>query len=389
MRYSFMRSSHWLSAALALCTAGAVQAQQAQIAISGGSATDVLGNASNAVTVSPSALFSSDPRLVFSLGGSGTRFGNDAWSLSGRGGLAARAPMGPAALTVNAGYSATTTSYNNSYGLGEAVPALELSLGSFTVFGGARALLGEVSLAQQSRVPGLPGTPPSVSSSTVQASNQAIGPLGGARWRLVAPTGESLELGVRADRLAMNGSTITDQQISATFGQGPVTIGGVAGTLRTSASNETFGSGSVSVLLNSIWSLDFAAGSYASNPVLEIPSGRFASAGLSIRFGGPAAPSLPYSTHDGITRLTLRADDATSVDVAGDFSNWNPVPARRCEDGRWCADIRIPPGRYRYAFRVDGGKWTVPDGSSTVDDDFGGKVAWLDVPSSPSSGGSR
>ena len=120
-----------------------------------------------------------------------------------------------------------------------------------------------------------------------------------------------------------------------------------------------------------------------------MPGGRFASAGLSLRFGAPPGVSLPYSTHDGITRLTLHDRNATHVEVAGDFSNWNPVPARRCEDGSWCADIRIPPGHYRYAFRVDGQRWTVPEGGSARDDEFGGKVAWLDVPTSPSSGGGR
>lgn len=369
--------------------AGTARAQQAQISVSGGSATDVLGNASNAVTVSPSVFLSSDPRLVLTLGGGATRFQNDAWSLAGRGNLAARAPFGPFALTFNGGYSATTTSYQNAYGLGEALPAAELSFGALTLFGGARALIGNVSITQQ-RVPGgLPGAPSSVASTTTQATNQAVGPVGGAQLRTVASTGEVFQLGLRADRLAMNGGPITDQQISASFAQGQITVSGVVGTLTAPNTDDAFGSAGLSIALNAALNLDIAAGSYASNPVLEMPGGRFATVGLSMRFGAPPAVALPYSTHDGITRLTLKDDRATQVDVAGDFSNWNPVPARRCDHGTWCAEIRIPPGHYRYAFRVDGSRWTVPDGSSAVDSDFGGKVAWLDVPPSPSSGGAR
>ena len=385
-----MRTHQWVPVALAFATAGIGGAQQAQISMSGGSATDVLGNTSNAVTVAPSLFLSSDPRFVLTLGGSGTRFQNDAWSLAGRGGVAVREPMGPLALTLNGSYGATFTSYNNSYGLGEAIPAVELSLGPATVYGGARALIGSASIAQQSAVPGtLPGAPSRLSSNTTQASNQALGPLGGARLRVSAPTGETFELGIRADRMAMNASTFTEQQASASFSQGATTLSGVVGMLTQPSSTETFGSAALSFALNGSLSLDVGAGSYASNPVLEMPGGRFASVGLSMRFGAPSAPRLPYSTHDGVTRLSIRADQATSVEVAGDFSNWNPVTARRCEDGTWCAKIRIPPGHYRYAFRVDGREWTVPEGSSAMDSDFGGKVAWLDVPSSPSSGGSR
>ena len=40
---------------------------------------------------------------------------------------------------------------------------------------------------------------------------------------------------------------------------------------------------------------------------------------------------------------------------------------------------RIPPGQYRYAFRVDDKEWKVPEGAAASDDDFGGKSAWLVV----------
>jgi hypothetical protein len=45
----------------------------------------------------------------------------------------------------------------------------------------------------------------------------------------------------------------------------------------------------------------------------------------------------------------------------------------------WYADLKIPPGQYRYAFRVNGIEWRVPDGATAVKDDFGGKSAWLTV----------
>jgi hypothetical protein len=41
--------------------------------------------------------------------------------------------------------------------------------------------------------------------------------------------------------------------------------------------------------------------------------------------------------------------------------------------------VRIDPGEYRYAFRVNGSAWTVPDDVAAVDDGFGGRSAWLSV----------
>jgi hypothetical protein len=61
---------------------------------------------------------------------------------------------------------------------------------------------------------------------------------------------------------------------------------------------------------------------------------------------------------------------------------WNDrqaVPAVRAENGVWYADLRIPPGQYRYAFRIDGRAWRVPEHAVAVDDGFGGKAAYVTV----------
>ena len=81
----------------------------------------------------------------------------------------------------------------------------------------------------------------------------------------------------------------------------------------------------------------------------------------------------------GFTRLVIRADDASRVDVAGDFTNWKPIATHRAPNGVWYVDLRIAPGQYRYAFRVNGSEWRVPEGVTAVNDDLGGKSAWLVV----------
>jgi hypothetical protein len=65
--------------------------------------------------------------------------------------------------------------------------------------------------------------------------------------------------------------------------------------------------------------------------------------------------------------------------VAGDFTNWKPIAMHRAPNGVWYVDLKIPAGQYRYSFRENGRAWRAPDGVATVDDDFGGKSAWLTV----------
>ena len=114
------------------------QQTQGQIAVVGGTATDVLGIASSAVTVAPSLTITPDPRLSVAVGGSGTRFNNQQWSLGGGATLAARAPIAAhAAFTFNGNAGATGTSYHVSYLTADLLPALEASFGVVTLYGGA------------------------------------------------------------------------------------------------------------------------------------------------------------------------------------------------------------------------------------------------------------
>src|SRR5438552_18987262 len=93
-----MRRAEWLCrTVVVLATASSTlvaQQTQGHIAVVGGTATDVVGLTSRAVTIAPSLSLAADPRLTFSVGASGTRFDNAQWSASGLAAAAARAPMG-------------------------------------------------------------------------------------------------------------------------------------------------------------------------------------------------------------------------------------------------------------------------------------------------------
>ena len=65
-------------------------------------------------------------------------------------------------------------------------------------------------------------------------------------------------------------------------------------------------------------------------------------------------PSAPTATPDGVL-FTLQALDAERVHLAGDFNDW-ALDGSEMEpvDGVWTKLVKLPPGRYRYRFVVDG-----------------------------------
>ena len=90
-------------------------------------------------------------------------------------------------------------------------------------------------------------------------------------------------------------------------------------------------------------------------------------------------------TEPGATRpIELRLNaPASQVVVVGDFNDWDPdaTPLRPGnEGGTWRVELRLPPGRYRYTFLVDGRRW-VPDPAEprAADDDFGAPTSVLTV----------
>ena len=66
--------------------------------------------------------------------------------------------------------------------------------------------------------------------------------------------------------------------------------------------------------------------------------------------------------------------------IAGDFTDWKPVPMER-HDNEWRFPVALPPGAYRFAFRDRNGEWFVPASvPNRLDDGMGGWVAVLVVP---------
>ncbi len=76
----------------------------------------------------------------------------------------------------------------------------------------------------------------------------------------------------------------------------------------------------------------------------------------------------------GRTQFVLVAKDAKNVSLVGDFNDWSlsATPLTRSDgNGVWWVTVPLVPGRYRFAYVVDGTLWRPDPESPAADDEFG------------------
>lgn len=86
--------------------------------------------------------------------------------------------------------------------------------------------------------------------------------------------------------------------------------------------------------------------------------------------GRPATGAPPA----GQTQFVLVAKGAKAVSLVGDFNDWNlsATPLERADsNGVWWVTVPLVPGRYRYAYVVDGSIWRPDPQAPAADDEFG------------------
>jgi hypothetical protein len=93
--------------------------------------------------------------------------------------------------------------------------------------------------------------------------------------------------------------------------------------------------------------------------------------------GDAAAPAVVY------VQFTVKAADAQTVAVAGDFNSWSADAGMLRDpdgDGVWVGLVPLEPGVHKYMFVMDGKTWvTDPRAESYVDDGFGMRNAVIAV----------
>lgn len=164
-----------------------------------------------------------------------------------------------------------------------------------------------------------------------------------------------------------------------------------------------YGEWSATLSLGERTALFVSGGRYPTDPVSGSVAGRYASAGLRVRTatlrpratrerwppGRPPAGAdgdaasvarLELRAATGGTRVLLHAPGATLVELAGDFTDWQPLALEPAGGDAWEAVMPIASGVHRLNVRIDGGPWIAPAGSTRAADEFGGEVGMVVIP---------
>lgn len=137
-------------------------------------------------------------------------------------------------------------------------------------------------------------------------------------------------------------------------------------------------------------SLEVGAGTYPPDPT-GFTRGSFVVAGLRLGLTraavapdfAPAQPArvLVERSGEGEVRAVFTVRDADSLAIAGEWSEWTPIPLTPLGGHRWMAILPLGPGVHRFTLVDRQGRWFVPPGILSVPDDFGGKAGLLFVES--------
>jgi hypothetical protein len=183
---------------------------------------------------------------------------------------------------------------------------------------------------------------------------------------------------------------LDDLILVATWERGPVEItassrwrSGVRGT----DADQSAVYASASYAFTPRYSVVVGGGHQLADPLRGTPDAMIATAMFRVSYAEVTTPPNPAREGEAtIARLAdgsvmivrVNAPASARVEVAGSFSGWEGVPVTYKGDV-WEAQVRVPPGRHRVAYRIDGGAWKAPANLGKLRE-FGGEVGLIVVP---------
>ena len=110
-------------------------------------------------------------------------------------------------------------------------------------------------------------------------------------------------------------------------------------------------------------------------------------AALALVVARPWSGDVPDPREASVTgsvyvQFVVEAEGARSVQLAGDFSDWQPSVELTDPDGDgiWSGRVPLEPGVHEYMFVIDGSEWMAdPNADGSRDDGFGRKNSLLAV----------
>jgi len=149
-------------------------------------------------------------------------------------------------------------------------------------------------------------------------------------------------------------------------------------------------SGSAAIWLSNQIAAVAGGGREPAQPTRGLPSRSFGTLGVMLAYWPIPRGVVPVETPASLVsafevrpasltlqRITARIGSVETVEVMGDFSDWEPLSLVRRGREEWELLLPIPPGVHRINMRIDGGPWIAPPGMPTVKDGFNGESGVL------------
>ncbi len=214
---------------------------------------------------------------------------------------------------------------------------------------------------------------------------------------------------VSLDRTRVGDTIYSDLRTSGRWQKNKFVLEGILGARfwSTGGGRGVFGEGSAIYSFSPAAALVLSGGRYPTDVVSGSIAGRYVS--LAVRLGKttisrrvkPALSTAPHlggsdpvgtpATDIRLTiqkqpgddvRLRLYAPTAQTLEISGDFTDWQPVPLSRNPGNAdlWEATLHMTSGMHRINVRRDGGAWVAPGGTTRSTDDFDGEVGVFTIP---------
>lgn len=186
---------------------------------------------------------------------------------------------------------------------------------------------------------------------------------------------------------------LLDKMLTAQVRNGPhdFTVNFIArdGLGDTDARNRTL-TASGTLQLTERFALLASGGRQLADPLRGLPQADLVTLSARVSLGPKPLPVMqrsviadagvvPVAGGGGELVVRVLAVESMLVEVAGDFSDWAPLPMER-EGSFWVARTRLPPGKHRVAVRVNLGEWRAPGNLARVRDDYGGEAGLVVIP---------
>ena len=214
-----------------------------------------------------------------------------------------------------------------------------------------------------------------------------------------------LTLRVSANLSHVGDTSYTDVESSARTAWGQVTLDATLGARVWSrgGGRGMYGETSAALSLGERMAIVLSGGRYPTDPISGSIAARYLTVAIRIqtvsprhtmsrgsmapRGSGADGTDAPTAARLEVqvdrsrpVRLVVHVADATRVEVAGDFTDWQPLALNRTGGDLWEVVLPITSGVHRIDIRIDGAAWMVPAGTTRAPDDYGGDVGIFVVP---------